>query len=291
MIWQSDGITRQPRMSVGAPAVFLLLLILLAVCPTAGAQQIQLAIGSASGPPGGTAGIPFTLTDPTNTGVGAGLLVLFPAGTQDALSINLPNDCTIAPRLSDTHILAAVRLNEPPGGQGFDLEIAPNPNAPGSPNLPIGTGDIATCIFHIPDGSGLGVTTTLTANSVLVSNANAQALPATGVNGAVTVALVTPTATSTMVGPTNTPTATRTSTVQPPTNTPTPTNTSPPPTSTATATRTKTPVGPTPTNTIASGGGGGGGCTIAAPGSPDASPMVWLIVPAALLLWRRRGRG
>lgn len=294
MIWQSDGMTRQLRMSVGAPAAYLLVL-LLAVCPTAGAQQIQLAIGSASGPPGGTAGIPFTLTDPTNTGVGAGLLVLFPAGTQDALSINLPNDCTIASRLAATHILAAVSLNQPPGGQGFDLEIAPNPNAPGSPNLPIGTGDIATCIFHIPNGSGIGVTTTLTANSVLVSNASAQTLPATGANGLVTVGLVTPTPTATKtltptsVIPTNTPThtappiPTNTATpVPPPSNTPTRT-------ATATATRTNTPVGGT-TPTPIPQGGGGGGCTIAASGSPDAGPLAWFIVPAALLLWRRRAR-
>ena len=298
MTWHSDGMRRQPSVAVGAPVIYLLLLILLAVCPEAGAQQIQLAIGSASGPPNGTAGVPFTLTDPTNTGVCAGLLVLFPAGTQDALSIDLPNDCTIAPRLANTHILAAVRLNQPPGGQGFDLEVAPNPNAPGSPDLPIGTGDIATCVFHIPNTAQLGSSTTLTANSVLVSDKNAQMLPAVGVNGAVTVGVVTPTPTSTttptptntLPPPTNTPTPTKT--VPPPTNTPTPTNTLPPPTNTRTptptATRTNTPQGGTPTVRPP---GGGGGCAIAAPSGADVSPLTWLVVPAALLLWRRRARG
>jgi MYXO-CTERM domain-containing protein len=295
----NDQIGRQPRVLVCWPAAYLLLFILLAPCPRAGAQQIQLAIGlaigSAAGPPGGTADIPFTLTDPTITAVGAGLFVTFPAGTLDALSINLPEDCVIAQRLATTHILAAIRLNRPPGGQGFDLEVAPNPNAPGSPNLPIDTGEIATCTFRIPESATLGSVTTLTASNVLVTDANLQRLDATGENGEVTVALVTPTptvtntpveatntptATNTPVQPTNTPTATNT-----PVNTPTATNT--PVQATATTTRTSTPVA---TNTSAAGFGEGGGCSIAASGGADASPLAWLIVPAALLLRRRRAQ-
>lgn len=286
---RSDEVERQPRVSLGVRTVYLPLVILLALCPRVGAQQIQLTIGTASGPPGGTAGVPFSLTDPTNAAVGAGVFVLFPGGTQDALSIDPPNDCTIAQRLASTHILAAVRLNEPPGEQGFDLEVAPNPNAPGSPNLPIGTGAMASCTFHVPATAQLGSTTTLTANSVLVSDANAQTLPATGVNGEVRVALVTPTPTATVtrtpVPPTNTPTSTTA-----PTNAPTRTFTTAL-TATPTAPRTNTPGSPTPTKTVQSGGnGGGGGCTIAAPNSADVSPLAWLVVPAAALLWRRRAR-
>jgi len=273
--------------------VYLLLVILLAVTARAGAQQIQVTIGDGSGPPGGTATVPISLTDPTNTGVGAGLFVLFPAGTQDALSIDLPGGCTIAQRLADTHLLAVVPLiNQPPGSQGFDLEIGVNPNAPNSPNLPIGSGDIASCVFQISDASQLGSSTTLTADSVLVSDANAQTLPATGVNGEVSVGLQTPTPTPTITltptpaPPTNTPSATATNTSPPPTNTPTRTPTTPPTlTPTPTATRTNTPGSPAPT---VAPSGGGGGCTIASQSNSDASPLAWLVLPAAALLWRRR---
>jgi hypothetical protein len=172
---------------------------------------------------------------------------------------------------------------------------------------PIGNGDLVTCAFQIPSDATLGtVPLTVASGSVLVSDKDAHTLPATGVDGEVTIALVTPTPTSTNtpVQPTSTPTATNT-TVQP-TNTPTntrtntpvqaatstPTNTVGAPTITATATRTRTPSGPTPTNT---GGGAapfsnGGGCNIAASGSADVSPLAWLIVPAALFLGRRRTR-
>ena len=306
MTRRNDQMRCQPRVSVAAPMAYLLVFALLAVAPRVGAQQVELAIGSAAGPPGGTADIPFTLTDPTDTAAGAGLFVTFPAGTLGSLSINVPDACVIAQRLASTHILAAVRLNQPPGSQGFDLEVTVNPSAPGSPNLPIGTGEIATCTFDIPDTATLGDTTTLAASNALATTGNNQSLPATGQNGEVAVALVTPTSTATIsptptntsgpptqtptntpVQPTNTPTNTRTNTPGQPTNTPTATNTPVQPTNTPTAIRSRTP---TPTNPSGGGGGGGGGCNIAASNGADVSPLAWLIVPAAVLLRRRRPR-
>jgi hypothetical protein len=280
---------RQQRSKVVLAMCSGLLILLAAVFP-AQAQQIQVTIGTASGAPGGTADVTVTLTDPAGTAVGAGLFVTFPAGTLGALSIDAKNDCVIASRLGTTHILAANALNLPPGGQGFDLEIAVNPLAPGSPNLPIGTGDLATCAFHIPDTAQLGTSVTLTAGSVVVSDANAQPLAASGVNGEVAIAPAVPgtnTPTHTIGGntPTPTPPVPPTSTKTVPVNTPTDTPTSPPP-----PTKTKTQ-GPTPTNTGSAAlhtGGGGGGCNIMAEESGPASPCLWLVIPAALLMWRRR---
>ncbi len=86
-----------------------------------------------------------------------------------------------------------------------------------------------------------------------------------------------PTPTSTPVTPaTQPPTATATNTVRPtPTNTPSPTNTPLPP---ATATKT-------------SGGGFVGldsdGCNIS-PASTSSGSLLWLAIPAAVVLWRRR---
>jgi pseudomonalisin len=83
-------------------------------------------------------------------------------------------------------------------------------------------------------------------------------------------ALNTSTPTSTV---TNTPTATRTQT---------PTETTPP---TATPTKTVTP-NPTATNTQGGGGGGGGGCSMT-PLASAHSYVLWPLIPAALVAWRR----
>jgi hypothetical protein len=96
------------------------------------------------------------------------------------------------------------------------------------------------------------------------------------------------------------PTATPTNTVPPPSATPTkvatPTSTLPQntatPTTTATpkATATNTvPPGPSATNTSAPGGGGGAdsdGCSI--PQTNSGGSLLWLLIPAAVVVWRRR---
>jgi hypothetical protein len=93
-----------------------------------------------------------------------------------------------------------------------------------------------------------------------------------------------PTATPTQV-PTNTPVPTATPT-QIPTNTPVPTATNTPlPTATQTS-----PPPPTSTPTTAAQGGGGGddgGCSMVPAAGADGS-LLWLIVPAVLVAWRRR---
>ena len=91
----------------------------------------------------------------------------------------------------------------------------------------------------------------------------------------------TPTATQTPTAtlvPTATPTATLTPTV-------TPTGTLMP-TATPTATPTKTAT-PNPTATNTRSGGGGGGCSMTPAASADGSTL-WLLIPAALVVWRRR---
>lgn len=268
------------------PSICFGVLVLLAAMSHAEAQVIELTIGTASGAPGGTADVTFTLTDPTGTVVGAGLFVAFPAGTLGALSIDPKNDCVIASGLTSTHMLAANPLNLPPGGQGFDLEVAVLTDAPGSPNLPIGTGDLATCTFHIPDTAQLGSSVELTGTMSLVSFANAQTLPLPDVSGAVNIVpAATPTST---VPPGSTPTntipvaATPTSTPLVPTSTPKPANTNTPVPTNTRAAATSTP-GVAPQAV-----GGGGGCSIAEPMPASSAALVWLVVPATLLLRRRR---
>ena len=70
-----------------APVVTLLV-VLSSVWP-AQAQQAQVTIGAGHGVPGDSADIDFTLTDPMNKAVAAGLFVVFRAGTPSALNISL----------------------------------------------------------------------------------------------------------------------------------------------------------------------------------------------------------
>ena len=104
-----------------APAVYLVVLLCSVGSRSAKAQPIVLALGSGIGLPGGTASVTVSMSGDTGRAVGAGLLVLFPAGTQGALTITPQTDCTLAPRLVGNHVLAALPLTLPPGGQGFDL--------------------------------------------------------------------------------------------------------------------------------------------------------------------------
>ncbi|MFI5395532.1 MAG: hypothetical protein ACHQ9S_08365 [Candidatus Binatia bacterium] len=95
-------------------------------------------------------------------------------------------------------------------------------------------------------------------------------------------------------GPTNTPTNTQapTNTLVPtntPTNTQVPTHT---PTNTLVPSNTPTktaPPAPTPTNTQGGGGGGGGGggCSTVQPTTANGS-LLWFLIPAVLVAWRRR---
>jgi hypothetical protein len=101
----------------------------------------------------------------------------------------------------------------------------------------------------------------------------------------------TPTITTTPVvsGTPATATPTRTNTVGTPTHTVapgTPTNT---PTITQTPVRSNTPSPTKTTQAASSGGGGGGGCAISGPESADTtSALLWIALPAALLIGRRR---
>jgi len=297
-----------------APAMCLVILCCIGGRP-AWAQGLTLTLSNGVGLPGGTAEVTLSLSGDTGQAVGAGLYVLFPAGTLGALDIDPPNDCTLAARLSGTHLLGAQRLlGLPPGGQGFDLEVSTNPPMV---NL-LGNGDLATCVFHIPAEAALGVIT-LATDSVLVSDTAAKILPATGVNGAVTIVSVLPTSTPTnSVTPTSTPTG-PTPTVTPTGPTPTSTPTGPTATKTATGltatptvtptatptvatstpttppspTRTNTPTAPTATPTNTSGAapsshGGGGGCSIAAADTAHGGMLILLVIPALLLISRRR---
>jgi hypothetical protein len=247
--------------------VALLTLILLVRASAAGAQ-LTVAVGHAIGAPGSSAGVTSTLTGGGGKVATVGFDVLFDVNIVDIQ----PSDCVIAPRLSATHTLAPF-LPQPGRLRLGVFDLVPPLNT-------FEDGDLATCTFHINTSAPLGVSQ-LTMQNLEVSDNSVPpvVLPSTAANGEIAVSLVTPTP----VPPTRTPT----NTVAPNTPTRTPTNTVPP----NTPTRTNTPGSPIPTKTVQStGGGGGGGCTIAAPKSADASPLGWLVVPVAALLWRRRAR-
>lgn len=269
-----------------------LLMLGVLVRGSAASGQVSVAVGNATGAPGNPASVTMTLTGGDGKVAAVGFDVLFDVTVLDIQT----SDCVIAPRLAATHVLTPFL---PQAGRlrlGI-LDLVPPPD-------PFDDGDLATCTFHINMNAPLGVIPLAMENLEVSDNSVPPVvLPSTPVNGAITVALVTPTPTGTntptptQTPPTNTPTATATNTLPPPTNTNTPTRTpTSVPTATATATatrtatRTNTPGGPTPTNTVRSGGGGGGGCTIAGQGSADVNPLAWLIGPVAAVLWRRRAK-
>jgi hypothetical protein len=282
----------------GPIAAALLALAVVINAPAAGADVVVSVAGGA-GVPGGTASATFSLTGGGGNVATVGFDVLFDT---NVLAIQTSN-CTLAPRLTTTHTLSVFL---PQAGRLrlgiFDL----NP-----PLNSFDDGDLATCTFDISATAALGdtqLTMVLGADAVSDNSVPPVVLPSTGANGAITVAsalptsTVSPTATNTPVQPTQTPTNTQ---GQQATNTPTSTRTNTPggggptntptntpqgqATSTPTATRTRTPTGPTPTNTSGTFGEGGG-CNISASSGADVGPLAWLIVPAALLLRRRRAQ-
>jgi MYXO-CTERM domain-containing protein len=281
---RSTVVTRARGMDLctSTAVMFLILAILLAA--SGSHAQVTVAVGDGSGAPDGTASVTSTLTGGEDKAALVQYDVVFDT---NVLAIQT-SDCVLAPRLDATHTLQ-VFLPQPDRLRVEVLDLT----------FPIATfsdGDLATCTFQINANASLGTTPLTMENLEVADNSVPPAvLPSTKGDGVVTIALVTPTptvtntpveatntptATNTPVQPTNTPTATNT-----PVNTPTATNT--PVQATATTTRTSTPVA---TNTSAAGFGEGGGCSIAASGGADASPLAWLIVPAALLLRRRRAQ-
>jgi hypothetical protein len=246
--------------------------------------------------------VTLRMTGGEGVAVGAGLDVLIPV-VLGAPTLDPASDCTIAPRLQNTHILSARFFTNPPGARRLGLEVATNPP---SINL-LGDGDLINCVFHIPAEASLGTTITLTADpaSVLVSDAQARPITAVGMDGQIEVASVTPTPTVTETGPieptpTTTATAPPTATGPPPTqtrtltpvasSTPTGTVTPPaPPSSTPTGTRTSTQ-GITPTRTQAPAvRGGGGGCAIGSSAGVGGVQLLWAILPVLVLVRKRRG--
>jgi len=302
MTWRSFEPRQRP--SVGRRVASLSLgsvLVLAAALPARG-QQTQLAIIGGAAPPGGMLTVTLRMTGGEGVAVGAGLDVLIPV-VLGAPTLDPASDCTIAPRLQNTHILSARFFTNPPGARRLGLEVATNPP---SINL-LGDGDLINCVFHIPAEASLGTTITLTADpaSVLVSDAQARPITAVGIDGQIEVALVTPTPTATETGPaepTSTSTPTTTSPL-PPTqtrtqtplasSTPTTTVTAPvqpssTPTGTRTPMRTTTQV-ITPTRTQAPVvRGGDGGCAIGPTAGAGGTPLLWAILPAVALVRRRR---
>ncbi|MFQ5667064.1 MAG: hypothetical protein ACE5I7_11605 [Candidatus Binatia bacterium] len=234
--------------------------------------------------------------------------------------------CEKDPRLA-VQILSAtlpvtVRPPDPAPMRRLRLAVLPPTQVP----IPtFDDGVVATCTFQVPDTAELGPQT-LTSDDARLNAGDAlgQLLPAeavlepgsvvapptptpTGPTGTPTP-VVTETETPAATPATETPTDTPVVTVSPsntPTNTPmntptvkegtaTPANT---PTNTLVPTRTATSVPPTATRTNApqatatKKGGGGGGCTVTAVETGRGGAFVWFVVPAALLLWRRRFRG
>jgi Cohesin domain len=288
--WQVARKTRS--IGFGYPITLVVLALGLLTQVSAARAQISVATGNGIGAPGDTASVTMTMTGSSGNVAQLNFDIVFDV---DVLSINT-TDCTIAPRLAATHSLSPF-IPQPGRLRLGVLDLT-------FPLDTFGDGDLATCTFHISGDAQLGTTTPLTMENLEVSDDSAPpaVLPSTPVDGEIEIAIVTPTNTPTntpVTPPTNTPTATPTNTpVTPPTNTATATATRTPTTpvpptntATATATRTNTPIVPTPTSTgVPVVGGGGGGCSIAASDRTAASPLGWLIVPAALLFWRRRSK-
>jgi len=271
--------------------------VLLVMCSALVARaqvQVIVTVGNGSGVSGGTADVPVSVANTGGVVVTVGFDLLF----DDALLDSQATTCQIAARLGNR----SVTTFSSPGRLRFlltDLMLRP-----------IDDGEIATCTFRIRGTAAVDATTDLILQNLDVDDNSVPSmrLPSNGVNGSVAVQAAptevpTATPTETVPPPTNTPVP-PTNTPLPPTNTPVPptntpippTSTPVPPTSTAvppTSTKvppTSTRVPATATNTVAagSGGGGGSGCTIAAPRSGAVGSAVWLIVPAALLVCRRR---
>ena len=242
------------------------------------------------GAPGGTVAMTIGITGATGQNVGSVQVdVLFDNTTPGISFANVDqttqqvSDCVAADQYTDFSSSASI----------FDAHLAPPPGESrlrlGIFNLKFGStqtiedGTLFTCTFQIspnvtpPASFGLapdpGLVSTQVAEIgglvVLCGTGSSAQTPCGTTPDSITVAEATPTATNTPL-----PTATKTPL-------PTATNTLPP---------TATPTVP-PTATAAAApavsSGGGCSCSIAAPGSSGAVPW-WLMLPAVVVLWRRR---
>jgi len=216
-------------------AIALVATLLVLGCGSAAAQAPELAIGSGSGTPGGTAVATISLNNGGNDAAFAQLDILF---DDSVLSIAAPMaDCVKDARLTD-HILTAQLPETPPVPDGRRrLRVAVLDTEP--PATPLLDGTLATCTFTIDGDTPFG-DVDLTADRtqvaadegiVLCGEESDPPVECGEVDGKIIVAPPTPT-------PTITSTATAT-----PTDTPIPTETS---TATRTSTRAESP---TPTET------------------------------------------
>ncbi len=253
-------------------------MLFLAGRPAAG-QNITLTVENGSGTIGGTGVVTVNVDGPASSGVQ--LDVLLPL----SVFVELPHPPPPAPittcvadRFPATGAFSASATSPtspapPTGMQRLRLAVVDNMSTDR-----ITSGVLYVCTLAIK--AGIEPTqVTLEATRTSATDSQGGVLPTTGVNGTFDVSIG-PTATSTPVPPTNTPTATVT---------PTATNTSPvspTPTATVTPTRTRTP---TITNTRAPGPGEDDGCEVVV--APKHSQGAWLLlIPAAVLIWRRRSR-
>jgi hypothetical protein len=253
------------------------------------AQVPQLAIGNASGAPGGQATVTVTLNSAGESAATAQLDVLF---DQSVLSIADPVSACVKDAGLTAHVLNPTLPGSPPAPEGQKrLRLAILDVMPPIAALP--DGNLVTCTFDITPQAPLG-DLTLTADRLNVGDPNGMVLcgagskppvECEGLNGVVSVAFPTQTPTSTETGVP--PTSTRTQTLTPVPPTPTRTNTLTPVPHTATATVTKTNTA-SPTKTQSSGGGGGGGCSIAPTSETSPTGILLLFAGSLLLVWVRR---
>ena len=278
----------------------------------------SLDIGSATGMAGDTITLGVSLSGGGDVATAQLDLLI------DMSVLDLPDvtkDCAVDPRLQATQASFTFEPQTPSTPPGFarlrlfvgNTDLCVEPPRPAL--TPFDSGPMASCKFRInanaqpgtypvqacvtppcsasdhlnigdPNGAVFGSVTT--AGSVTVEGPPTATITASPrITPTPTITLTPPISPTATVTPTRVvPTATFTATMAP-TATRTPTGTVTP---TATVARTNTPQGPTPTGTSSNRGGGGGGCTIAAPSDRDVSPFMWLMAPAALLLWRRRAR-
>ena len=293
--------------TVGAAA----LMLMCGSSAKAGIIEPELSVTGGAGVPGGTVSVTLSLSDDIDdVGVSAGVDLRF---ADDALEFLEPVDdsCTVAERLSETHVLAGMLLDA--GLLNVEELVSGTPN----PVPPLGNGELWTCDFRIKDGVPAG-TVALEIEAPFLGDADGNQIPVRVRNGSVQIISEPPTSTPTATAtPQSTRTSTTTATVtSTPVATSTPTNTQPvtatatatatatntrptatatvtntpvtPATATATATATRT--GATPTVTRKPSSGGGGGCNVV-PADPAAAPgaAALLLLPALFLWVRRRG--
>jgi MYXO-CTERM domain-containing protein len=223
--------------------------------PTTGNAAVNIVVGSANGNIGDTVSIDVSLELPLLGTMVAGTenTITFSGGIGAAISIVAKTDGT-----PDCTVNEAINKNlsdafQPPGCSGEECTGYKGIIISLENTDPIPAGVLYTCNVHINDTAADGQTYPLTCSSPGASTPDGDALPTSCTDGAITVGVVGPTATSTVGGatPTNTPGG----------GSPTPTF----------------PFFPTEFDD---------GCAIASPADSQAG---WLVLlPLAALLWLRR---